>query len=275
MLAAQRGDLRKVVCRGHDNTGLTLDWFQDDGGDVLTLGGLQNRDEVLCVAVSDLVGGVTTGNVGHEGPEVQLGVFVVGTQTDGTESSAVEVTLCTKDDGLVLRNVLFHVPPSSGELQRGLDGLCTGVHGQNGFEAEKLGDELGEFCVHVIVERSGGQSQSLRLLGQGLDDVRMAVTLVDGGVGTEEVQVLLTLWVPHVRTLGLVKDHGQRVVVVGGVLVFPFDGLLGGEGGVRHCGVVCCCGGREGVEGRDSWKTNSSVGRGPLLYMLASQRVSR
>ena len=114
VLAAQGGDLREVVSGGHDDTGLTLDWFQNDGGDVLTLGGFQNRDEVLGVAVSDLVGGVATGNVRDERPEVKLGVFVVGTQTNGTESSAVEVTLGTQDDGFVLRNVFLHVPPSSG-----------------------------------------------------------------------------------------------------------------------------------------------------------------
>lgn len=88
---------------------------------------------------------------------MQLGVLVVGTQTDGTEGSPVEVTLGTQNDGFILRDVLLHVPPSSGQLQSSFHGFCTGVHGQNGFEPEEFGHELGELRVNIVVERSGGQ----------------------------------------------------------------------------------------------------------------------
>ncbi|EWG84634.1 hypothetical protein P301_L31851 [Saccharomyces cerevisiae P301] len=66
----------------------------------------------------------------------------------------------------------------------------------------------------------------------------MAMALVDGRISAQEVEVQLTLRVPHMCALSLVKNDGQGMVVVGGVFVFPFNGLLGGEGSFGHW----CCG---------------------------------
>lgn len=89
------------------------------------------------------------------------------------------------------------------------------------------------------MERARAERELLGLLGERLDDVRVAVALVDGAVGAEAVDVLVALrsrveesqlrtlarelrgrvdrtdlGVPHERTLGALKDDGERVVAV-------------------------------------------------------------
>ena len=65
------------------------------------------------------------------------------------------------------------------------------------------------------------------LLEQRLLDLRMTVTLVDGGVGREEIEVLSPLDVPDPDALAALQDHVERVVVVGAVIVLEADEPLG------------------------------------------------
>ncbi len=69
----------------------------------------------------------------------------------------------------------------------------------------------------------------VRLFGlglEGLDDPGVAVALVDGRIGAQEIEVLLALDVPHPDPLGLADDDVQGVVVVGPVEVFDEDEVL-------------------------------------------------
>ena len=59
----------------------------------------------------------------------------------------------------------------------------TRAHGQHHVEAEHARHELGEAREHVVVECAAAQCEALRLVGQGLDQLGVAVALVDGGVG--------------------------------------------------------------------------------------------
>ena len=113
-----------------------------------------------------------------------------------TYGTSVEVVLDAEDNGLVWRDALDLVPPLAGNLDTGLDGLSTGVHGQDHVVAEILGDELGELGEDIVVEGPGAESEGCGLLGQGLDELRVAVALVDGGVGGQEVEIVLPLGVP-------------------------------------------------------------------------------
>ena len=61
------------------------------------------------------------------------------------------------------------------------------------------------------------ERRSLRLPAQGLEDAGVAVALVDGAVGGEEIHEAVALDVLDPDALGLLDDDVQRVVVVGAV----------------------------------------------------------
>ena len=54
-----------------------------------------------------------------------------------------------------------------------------------------------KFAELVVVESAGGERDVLRLVGEGLEDLWVAVTLVHGRVCAEEVKVALAIHVPH------------------------------------------------------------------------------
>lgn len=56
------------------------------------------------------------------------------------------------------------------------------------------------------------------------------MTLVDGGVGRETIDVVVSFGVPDGGSRGAGKDDGERMVVVGCVGVFVMDGGGGGGG---------------------------------------------
>lgn len=136
-----------------------------------------------------------------------------------------------KDQCLALLNALDLVSPLAGNLDGRLGSLSAGVHGQHHVVAEDVADLLGPLGEHIVVEGSRAQRQTGGLVDESLDKLGVAVALVDGAVGGQEVEVLLALGIPDVDALGLGEDYGQRVVVVGSELV------LGGDGSIGGCGV--------------------------------------
>lgn len=147
-----------------------------------------------------------------------------------TYRAAVEVVLSTQNHRLVLRDTLDLVPPFAGDLDAGLDGFGAGVHGQDHVVAEELGDELGEAREDIVVEGARAESQTGGLVAERGDQLGMAMALVDGGVGRQEVEVVAALGVPGGRALGAGEDDGERMVVMGGIVLFELDGFLGGRG---------------------------------------------
>jgi hypothetical protein len=108
----------------------------------------------------------------------------------------MEVLLDGKDQSLVLRNTLDLVPPLSRNLDGGFDSLSTSVHGEDHVETEQLRGILSEAWEHIVVECATAECQSRCLFGQGLDKLRVAVTLVDSAVRGEEVKIVLVLGIP-------------------------------------------------------------------------------
>ncbi len=176
---------------------------------------------------------------------------VGGGEERGVYRPAMKVLRDTQHDSLVLRDTFNLIPPLPRNLNRRLDRLSAGIHRQDHIKAEELGDELGEAGEDVVVEGARRQRQPAGLFGQGLDQLRVAVALVDGAVGRQEVEVVLALAVPH-RAARRPREHdGQRVVVVRGVGAFVLDGfgrrarVVAGRIG-RAGGVEGGCGGFEG-----------------------------
>lgn len=71
------------------------------------------------------------------------------------------------------------------------------------------------------------QGQTAGLLSQGLDQLWMAVALVDSTVSGEEVNVVLAFGIPDIDTLSAGEDDGKWVVVVGCELILGSDRGLG------------------------------------------------
>lgn len=61
--------------------------------------------------------------------------------------------------------------------------------------AEELGDELGELGQLVVVKGTGREGDAADLVDEGLNNARVLVALVNGGVAREEVVVLLAIGV--------------------------------------------------------------------------------
>lgn len=66
----------------------------------------------------------------------------------------------------------------------------------------------------------------------------MAVALVDGAVGRQEVKVLAAFRIPDIDALSLGEDDGERVVVVSRILFLTGDGGISGRGMEAGCSAV-------------------------------------
>jgi hypothetical protein len=135
----------------------------------------------------------------------------------------VEVVSDAEDKSLVLLDSLDLVSPLSGNLDSGLGGLNTRVHGQDHLIAKDLANLLGPLGKYVIVKCSRGQRQATGLFSQSLDKLRVAMALVDGTVRRKKIKVLAALGVPDIYALGPGEDNGKRVVVVSSELILGLD----------------------------------------------------
>lgn len=97
------------------------------------------------------------------------------------------------------------------------------------------GGHVHEICSLHLPWR---QRQFLWLLRQRLDNLGMAMALIDSRVGAEVIKVTFSLDIPHVHALAATERHGQRMIVVGAVLLFACkDRFAAGCGGGRLFGL--------------------------------------
>ena len=112
------------------------------------------------------------------------------------------------DSRLVGGDVLLLVAPLAADLDGGFDCFGAGVHWQHLVELEVVGQVPFVFTELVVVEGAAGQRQAAALLYQHVDDARVAVPLVDGRVGSQKVEILLSFYVPNVAAAPFVEDDG-------------------------------------------------------------------
>src|SRR4051794_12543418 len=92
--------------------------------------------------------------------------------------ASVKIVLANNNFGLIQRDALARVPPTSASFNRGLHGLGARVHREHHLHAtslRKLGDKVREL---IVAESARGKRNPLRLFFQCLDDTWMAVALV-------------------------------------------------------------------------------------------------
>ena len=138
----------------------------------------------------------------------------------------MEVVGADDDLGLALGNALDLVAPLARGLDGGLDRLGAGVHGQRHVEAGQLVQFLVEQRQLVVAKGARGQRDLVRLLDHGLQNLGMAVSLVDGRVGGQAIEIAIAFDVVHPDALGALDDDVERMIVVSSVTFFELDEIL-------------------------------------------------
>ncbi len=175
----------------------------------------------------------------------------------------MEVAIGHDDLGLGILDLLHVVGPLADGLESRFYGLGAAVHEQGLVEARQLAELFQERRELIVAEGAASEGQLLHLVDHGLADARVVVALVHGGVGGQEIHVLLALHIREVDTLALGADHVQGVVVVGSVMVFLIDELgrlqdfdgHGTSGSLSGCGK----GSYQFWKGRKGGKTAGKV----------------
>lgn len=121
----------------------------------------------------------------------------------------MEVLLHGENQCLVLWNTLYFVTPLSRNLHRRLHSLSSRVHGQDHVESEEFGGILGEAWEYIVVECAATEGQSRSLLGEGLDELGVAMALIHGAVRGEEVEIVLVFWIPY-RAAACSRENLER-----------------------------------------------------------------
>lgn len=117
-----------------------------------------------------------------------------------TCSPSVKVLRDREDQCLILRYAFDLISPFARNLDCCLHCLGACVHRQDHVEAKQLGRVLGEAWEDIVVERSAAEGQARCLLSQCLDELGVAVALVYGRVGGEEVEVVFSFRIPDAGT---------------------------------------------------------------------------
>ncbi len=120
-------------------------------------------------------------------------------EPDDGDGAAVEIAVAHDDLGEPVRHALHRVGPFARRLERGLDRLGAGVHGERGFLAGQLAGAGEERAEPVVVEGARDDPQRVRLADQRLDQARMAVAVADRRVGAQHVGVAPPVGVPHMH----------------------------------------------------------------------------
>ena len=75
----------------------------------------------------------------------------------------------------------------------------------------------------VVAEGARGEGDLLGLFNHGAVDGRVAMTLVDGRVGGEKIEVAPAFDVGDPGTFAALQHHVERVIVVRAKALFEFD----------------------------------------------------
>ncbi len=139
----------------NDDAGLALNRLDQEGAGV----GRDGCAQRVGVAEGDDL------EAGSERAEA-VAVLLVGREADDGDGAAVEVVGADDDLGLAVGNAFDLVAPLARGLDRGLDGLGAGVHGQRHVEAGEVVQFFVEQRQLVVAEGARGQRDLAGLLDQ-------------------------------------------------------------------------------------------------------------
>ena len=193
----------EVPLRRNDHAGLALNRFNQEGHRVFAQRGLERLD----------IAEPGDAEARRERPEAAARRRIGG-ETDNAKGPAVEVVGADNDLGLIFRHPLDLVTPFPDRLDRALDRFRAGIHRQNLVRPGQGGDFLIERRQLVVAEGARGEGQAGRLLDHGFQDLRMAMPLIDGGIGRQTVEIPVAVHIPDMHALAPADHHVDGLVVM-------------------------------------------------------------
>ena len=233
VLVAQVEALLQVAIVGHEDAGLALDGLGDESAHLLAI-----LVESFLKRLGIVIGNADEARRQRTVLGIRTGVVTHG---DDRHGASVEVALAADNLNLVVLDAFFHSAPAASQLQGRLYALGTRVHRQHTVVAEEVVHELLILTEGFAVEGTAGEAELVGLVFQCLDDAGVTVTLVDGRITGEEVEILLSLYVPHIDALALGEHHRQRMIVVSTVFLFQTHKPLAGRFLCRGFFSCFCC----------------------------------
>ena len=226
VLVAQVEALLQVAIVGHEDASLSLDGLGNKGAHLVAIF-VEGTAQGLHVVIRN------TDEARRQRTILGVGAGVVAHGDDG-HGAAMEVAVAADDFDLIVADAFLHGTPTASQLQGSLNAFGTRVHGQDAVVAEEVVHELLILAEGIVVESARGEAEHVGLVFQGFYDAGVAVALVHGRIGGEEVEIFLSFHIPHVDAFTLVQHYGQGVVVVGTIALFQIHKTLTG------CLVGCC-----------------------------------
>jgi hypothetical protein len=130
----------------------------------------------------------------------------------------VKVVLANDYFSLVLRDTFEVISPFANSLDYSFYSFSPAIHGKNHVRIGQITDILIKKSQFVIAKGPRSKAQLLGLFYHGFHDFRMAMSLVDCGIGRKEIQVFLAFHIPDPYTF---------TTVLGTISIFQIDEVLG------------------------------------------------
>ena len=206
VLVAQGTGAFQVGLVGRQHAALALDRLQHHGAGLVGDGRLQR----VQVVVRDM------GDALDLRPET-IGVLGLATNADGEQGTTVEAV--ERGDDLVLLRTETVMGDAAGQLEGGLVGLGAGVAEEHALGEGGIDQLVGQAQGRLVGEHVGDVPQGVGLLGQRLDQCRMAVTEGVDGDAAGEVDQLATALIPDSRTQATHRNKGGWGIVGDQILI--------------------------------------------------------
>jgi hypothetical protein len=97
--------------------------------------------------------------------------------------------------GTVCGNALDGCSPLPRGFERGLNRLCTGVHGQGHLEAGQVVQIAIEQWKLIVAKGTRGERDLLGLATHGLKDSRMTMSLVNRGISGKKIEISIPFFI--------------------------------------------------------------------------------
>ena len=199
----------QITIAGHHDPGLTLDRFHQEA---YYIGIFQGLGQGIHLIIGYLY------KSGRIRAEIGVGTRI-GAHGDNRDRTSVEI-LATNHDLRTLRSDPFPtVSPTAAKLQSRLYRLGPRIHRQELIISEKLTGKFHVLTQYIRMKSTGYERKLLRLLHQGLHDLRMAMSLAQGRIARQEIKITFSFQVPHEHAFASSENDRQRMVVVGTILL--------------------------------------------------------
>ena len=120
-------------------------------------------------------------------------------------------------------HALYLIATFAGGFKGAFDGFGAAVHGQNLMRAGQGADVFIEQRQLIVAERPRRQGQFRHLIGQRLENLWMAMALIDVGIGGQAIQIPGAIVILHPNAFAAGENNVERLINMGAQLIFNAD----------------------------------------------------